>query len=320
MDRSTGETGKMDWRDRADRLAHVVAAAPIVTAFPLLQVVRTPAAPLARLEGAVATYLWHNLSCAFPSRVFVFGKSVITEHAPDLLALPNRTPNGVILPRRDTFYSFNMIQKALADIVETLGLLPRFSAVQVPCNVRLVEGALNAEVETRNYASTKIHTDVWNGEPINSILFNIPVLGDPRGVDLRFYEPKMFPNRLRVPLDDYALGQEVAASAQEYPADFEIGNIYISDALSLHRTLKRRHTLRLSLDFRALAGTLLRGETGDCSKSRAIYVEPDEWRACGSTRILASSDVIDAYQRRRAGQPLARESLSIFNMDDFPTE
>jgi len=234
--------------------------------------------------------------------------------------LPNRTPNGVLLPRRDTFHSFNMIHQALADAIDAAGLLASFSFVQIPCNVRIVSGAPDPEADARSYASSKMHTDVWNGEPVSSILFNIPVLGDPKAVDLRFYEPRQFPGELRVALRDYALGKPVTESAVEYPAKFEMGYIYISDALSLHRTLRVNPTLRVSLDFRSIARDLLAGESFDHSASRAVYVKPEAWRAAGLTTILASGEPLDAFQRRRAGQSVAREALSIVNVDDFPTE
>ena len=225
-----------------------------------------------------------------------------------------------MLPRRQTFLSFNMIHQVLAEIVEAAGMMAAFTHLQLPCNVRLVEGTPDPQADTRSYSSTKIHTDVWNGEPVSSILFNIPVLGDTDAVDLRFYEPHAFPKNLRVSLSDYTLGTDVAANVDEYPTAFEMRNMYISDALSLHKTLKRRSRLRLSLDFRAIARELLSDETADCSTSHAIYVTPEQWRACGSTIILGSGESVDAFQRRQAGQTVAHESLSLIDIDDFSEE
>lgn len=306
----------MDWSHRAQRLARIVGNASRANAFPLLHVVHMAEVASARLQAAVTTYLWQTLSKAFPDRAFDLDKRLIVRHARELLALPNRTPNGVILPRRETFQSFNMIHQELADIIDAAGLLPSFSYFQIPCNVRLVDGTLDPETAARSYASTKIHTDVWNGEPISSILFNIPILGDTKAVDLRFFEPTRFPKELQVRLGDYVLGQDVAASVIEYPAAFEIGRIYISDALSLHQTIKRASKLRLSLDFRAIARDLLPEESSDHSESRATYIDPVAWRHCGSTAILASGQPLDAFQKRRAGITLSPEPLSIVNIDE----
>jgi hypothetical protein len=283
-----------------------------------LKVIRMSSAAFARLEGAVATYLWQTLSRAFPAEIFTLGTALITEHARAILALPNRTPNGVVLARRETFHSFNMVHQALADAVEAAGILSSFSLFQLPCNVRVISGAADPQADKRSYASAKMHTDVWNGEPTSSILFNIPVLGDTQGVDLRFFEPTEFPENLRSLLRDYTLGREVAESAEEYPAVFEMGRMYVSDALSLHQTVKRRPTLRVSLDFRTIARELLPGESFEHGDSRAVYVASEAWRAGGSTTIIGSGEPLDAFQRRQSGEIVTRDALSIVNVDDFP--
>ena len=307
---------RLDLTERAKRLARVVARADVTADFPLLKVVRIAQPAFARLEAAVATYIWHSLSRAHPDRNFVLGSRVLTEHASEIRALPNRTPNGVLLPRRDTFQSFNLIHQALADVIEGSGLLGAFSFIQIPCNVRIVNGAPDPVADARSYASSKMHTDVWNGEPLSSILFNIPVLGDPKAVDLRFFEPRTFPPDMRRILDDYALGRAVTESAIEYPAKFEMGNMYISDALSLHKTLRVQPTLRVSLDFRTIARELVTDESDDHSESRAVYVRPEAWRVSGSTTILASGEPINAFQRRQAGEHIVRDVLSILDIDD----
>ncbi|HWE72303.1 MAG TPA: hypothetical protein VG328_04025 [Stellaceae bacterium] len=285
--------------------------------FPLLKVVRMPEEIFARLEGTALIYIWHSLCRAHPHRHFTLSPNVLREHVDEILTLPNRTPNGVLLPRRDTFHAFNMIHQALTNVLDAAGMLKSFASLQIPCNVRIVSGAPDPEADARSYASAKMHTDVWNGEPVSSILFNIPVLGDPKAVDLRFYEPRSFPEELRVGLRDYELGRGVTDSAVEYPAKFEMGHIYVSDALSLHRTLRVQPTLRVSLDFRAISRELLAGESADHSTSRAVYVAPEAWQAAGLTTILASGDPLDAFQRRAKGEAVAREALSVVAIDDM---
>ena len=317
IDRSEIASTWTDCQARGERLARIAGETKLAASFPLLQVVRMGDAQFARLEAATLAYLWHSLSAVFPERSFVLDRTLLVGHRDALLNLPNRTPNGVILPRRETFLSFNMIHQVLANVIEDAGMLTAFSHLQIPCNVRLVEGTPDRDTDARSYSSTKIHTDVWNGEPISSILFNIPVLGDPEAVDLRFYEPRNFPSKLRVALSDYKLGEAVSSSVVEYPVAFQMGHLFISDALSLHQTVKRRPALRLSLDFRAIARELLSGESADCSTSRAAYITPEVWRACGLTTILGSGEPLDGFQRRRAGEAVIREVLSIRNVDDL---
>jgi hypothetical protein len=305
---------------RARRLSRIVAHAAVTADFPLLKVIPIPEVELNRLQSAVAIYLWQSLSYAFPDGTFSLGETLATRYSDAILALPNRTPNGLILPRRETCQSFNLVHQSLANSVQSVGLNACFSAFQMPCNVRVIGGATNENADRRSYSSAKRHTDVWNGEPLSSILFNIPVLGDTEAADLRFFEPEAFPQEFQTLLDDYSLGGEIAKSAHEYPARFQLGSIYLSDSLSLHQTVKRSSALRVSLDFRTIAAELLPGESDDRSLSRAIYVSSEVWKAGGVTTVLVSGEPLDAFQRRQAGERVVREKISTFDIDDAPAE
>lgn len=305
---------------RARRLSRIVANASVSADFPLLKVIPIPELELNRLQGAVTVYLWQSLCYAFRDKPFALGDSLTARYGDEILALPNRTPNGLILPRRETAQSFNLVHRALAESIARVGLDGWFSAYQIPCNVRVIGGAASESADRRSYSSAKRHTDVWNGEPISSILFNIPVLGDTDAADLRFFEPAAFPEEFQVLLDDYSLGEEIAQNAREYATPFTLGSIYLSDSLSLHQTVKRRPTLRVSIDFRTIAEELLPGEDADRGLSRAVYVTSAVWKAAGSTTQLVSGEPLDAFQRRQAGETVVRDKISLFDIDDTPTE
>lgn len=305
---------------RAERLSRIVTHADVTADFPLLKVIPIPERELHRLRSAVAIYLWQSLSYAFPEKVFSLGETLTTLHGDAILALPNRTPNGLVLPRRETWQSFNLVHQALAASVERVGLSDCFSAFQIPCNVRVIGGASNEKADQRSYSSAKRHTDVWNGEPLSSILFNIPVLGDTEAADLRFFEPEAFPQEFQTLLDDYSLGSEIARSARVYPTKFQLGSIYLSDSLSLHQTIKRGPALRVSLDFRTIAAELLPGESDDPGLSRAIYVSSDVWKTGGATTVLVSGEPLDAFHRRQAGEQVARDKIATFDIDIAPPE
>src|SRR5271167_1660193 len=102
-----GSTSTADWSERAQRLRKITAKAEVSADFPLVKAVQMSRPAFARLEGAVTTYLWHSLSRAYPDCVFPLDRTLIEKHASDILAMPNRTPNGVLLPRSETFLSFN---------------------------------------------------------------------------------------------------------------------------------------------------------------------------------------------------------------------
>lgn len=302
----------MDRAGRARRLDKLVGNNGLLPSGALVKALRLPEPVFAQLRGAVTAYLWHSLAQGYPQQAFAPNDALLDRHAAAILGLPNRTPNGVLLPRFETFLSFNLIHQALARMFEAMGFFPALAKLQRACNVRIVSGAADAQAEKRPYASSKLHTDVWAGEPLGSLLFNILLLGEPDAVDLDFFEPESFPERLLKPIEDYDLGKEMAQRAPRAPIRSELGIVLISDSLSLHQTIKRRPGYRVSIDFRAIPRTLLAGETDDSSHSRAGYIDADQWRRGGATTILTSGEPLDGFYRRQRGETIER-------VERFPT-
>jgi hypothetical protein len=302
-------------KKRAQRLGRIVRGTRLRDDTRLVKVVELPPATLTRLQGAAATYVWHSLSQAYPTRDFVLSHDVLEAYADDVVALPNRTPNGVLLPRRETFLAFNLVQQALVSALIDLGIAPRFSACQMPCNVRIASGVRDAAAEQRPYASSKVHSDLWYGEPLAAILMNVPLLGDPASVGMDFFEVESFPPSLMRILCDYEEGRALAEGARRLPIEFAHGGLYVSDALALHQTIKRDQGIRLSLDFRCIARELLPGED-DGKPLHKRYVDPAIWQRSGSTLVLGDGYPLDAFQRRSRGEAASPAALDIVAIDD----
>jgi|SRR5579875_1858702 len=306
----------MDREARGERLERLVSNSASAAGNALVKALRPSSAVFDQLRGAVTAYIWHTLTQAYPGQRFAPDDGLLSRHSAAIMALPNRTPNGVLLPRSETFLSFNLVHQALARTFGELGIYPGLSRIQRSCNVRILSGTPNAEAEARPLASSKLHTDIWAGEPLGSVLFNILVLGEPDAVDLEFFEPDSFPESLLKPIEDYELGKEMANRSTKCPLKCELGVVYISDSLSLHKTVKRRPGYRVSIDLRAIPSTLLPGESSDSSSSRAEYVDTETWRRIGTTIILTSADPLDSFHRRQRGENIAREaSFSLTNLD-----
>ena len=296
--------------ERGQRLSRIVSHAPQAHGARLVKGIRLSDTAFCRLQSAAAIYVWHSLSQGNPDRSFVLSNCVLEEYSADVLALPNRTPNGLLLPRRETFLSFNLVQQALTAALVDLGLDAPFESVQSPCNVRIVSGAASAD-DNRPYAASKIHTDIWYGEPLRSILFNLPLLGDPAAVAMDFLEPDDFPIALRRVLPDYNDGREISARAARLPMRFDLGVLYVSDSLSLHQTMRRGPGIRLSLDWRAIPRERLDGEADEVITSRAIYVPAETWREGGATLVFADGDPIDGFQRRARGEQVTPAEIKV---------
>jgi hypothetical protein len=283
----------------------------------LVKVMRLKDTDLCRLKGAAAVYLWHSLNAAFPDQSFDLGPDGLTRYQFFVERLPNRTPNGVLLPKSETFLSYNVLQSELVGVLSNLGILGGFSHFQVPCNVRIVVGKDNLGANQRAYSSSKIHTDLWNGEPHHSILFNVPLLGDPKSVSMAFFEPSSFPAEIACRLNDYNLGQTVVDSSHQCNCGFELGHVYVSDSFSLHQTVRAGDGIRLSLDFRALTREVLAGESANIDDSNAEYVAANKWLQAGKQLILTASDPLDSFHRRRRGEKVALRPVSMLAIKEL---
>ena len=297
--------------DRGERLKRIAGNLPLADQSRLVKAVSLPANCLNRLQTAAATYVWHSLSQAYPDHSFDLSTQVLEAYETAVLALPNKTPNGLLLPRRETFLSFNLVQQALAATMVSLKLDRSFEAFQSPCNVRIVSGAADAKADSRPYASSKIHTDVWYGEPLCSILFNLPLLGNSGAVAMEFFEPESFPPEFQKSLSDYENGRKIAESAERLPMQFDIGTLYVSDSLSLHQTVRRATGIRLSLDWRAIPRERLSSEADEKIRSRATYVDTERFLAGGSTLVFADGDPLDAFIRRARGEDVGSAHIEV---------
>jgi hypothetical protein len=302
-------------QDRGQRLARIATDLQLADQARLVKAITLPPHCFNRVQTAAAAYVWHSLSQAYPRRAFELSTRVLEQYSDDILALPNRTPNGLLLARRETFLSFNLVQQALAAAIREMKLDRLFEAFQSPCNIRIVSGDASAMADSRPYASSKIHTDVWYGEPLRSILFNLPVLGNSSAVAMEFFEPDNFPVELQKPLADYNDGQKVSERAERLPMQFDIGVLYMSDSLSLHQTVRRKPGIRLSLDWRAIPRERLAGEVEGQIQSRASYVPTERFLEGGSTLVFTDGDPLDAFVRRSRGEQVDRARIETVPLD-----
>jgi hypothetical protein len=300
--------------DRGDRLNRIAGALPLADQSRLVKAIPLPQHSFERLQTAVSIYVWHSLSQAYPDRIFALTPTVLEDYSDAVATLPNRTPNGLLLPRRETFLSFNLVQQALASAIAAMKLDLAFEAFQSPCNIRIVSGAADVKADSRPYASSKIHTDVWYGEPLRSILFNLPLLGNSTAVAMEFFEPDTFPVELQKRLADYTDGQQVSTQAERLPMRFDLGVLYVSDSLSLHQTVRREPGIRLSLDWRAIPRDRVANEAGETIEPGGNYVSTERFLKGGSTLIFTDGDPLDSFLRRSRGETVDRADIKIVSL------
>src|SRR5581483_2601909 len=97
-------------QERAQRLRDVSQGMSVRRAFPLLVEIAVPDDLLAMLRRVTALYILASLRCAQPARVFDL--DLLNVHGEDILRLPNRTPNGKLIAKREIALEFNLVKIA----------------------------------------------------------------------------------------------------------------------------------------------------------------------------------------------------------------
>jgi hypothetical protein len=280
--------------ERGRRLECVVAGAPVVNTRPLLPVLAIGDAERQRVRSALNIFLWQCLAQAQSNRAIVLSDDMLRDYGADIAALPNVTPNGLILPKRENLSGFNMVQKEAIGAFDALGISDRIARVQYPVNVRLQSGLPDAAIDRRPRASSKPHSDIWAGDPSSGILVFLSVLGDPIVSGIHFYRPKAFPASFLRPLDDYNEGLPLMGDATEI-GRFDESGWFLADSYVLHQTVKAGAGLRISLDFRFISKERVPSDTDEDATRRPFFISVAEWKRLGSSTLITTQESMHSF-------------------------
>lgn len=297
----------MPFPDRSERLLKIVKGLKLSRDLPLLKATRIPELHFHKLKTAVNHYLYGTLTGFYPDERFEFSEEMLTRYASAIEKLPNITPNGLLLPKKETFLFYNQLHRAVADAFEALGFEKKAEMIHAPVNVRIVNGKKAEGVDSRPRASTKIHSDIWAGEPTSAIMVFFPVCGDTENICVRFLEPREFSGEWIRPLKDFLEGEALAKGAIEYEdCPFRPGEVLLTDPFLLHQTVKKREGLRLSIDFRFLAKEKVDSDVVVFGERMKNYVSFQEWRCYGRTKLLTTEDPLRDFH----GEDVVRDGYA----------
>jgi hypothetical protein len=292
----------------------MLAGGSVLGREPLLAEVGIPRPLFDILAAAVKQYLYLSLTTAFPAQAFEYDVDLLTAYKDQITALPNITPNGLLLPKQETYIGYNLIHRYVAKIVQGMRLEKHIEAIHLPVNIRIVHGKPNPKVDSRPRASVKLHSDIWAGELTNAIMIFLPVFGDMDKVGIEFFEPPpVFQADFLRPLPDFDEGACLLAGARKYRCQLRPGKAYLIDPYVLHRTLKQQDALRLSLDFRFLARQSLASDVQIATEREKNYISLEEWCDVGKHRLLACDGPLAEYAGGSPGpadQGMARNAYA----------
>ncbi|MFP6734638.1 MAG: hypothetical protein VB959_12430 [Rhodospirillales bacterium] len=281
--------------DRAGRLARICGPAPLDQDFPLLKSLSVDAPLFRRLKAAVNLYLYVTLDSYYQDRDFDLASDLVETERQALAGLPNITPNGLVLPKRQSTAAYNLVHQAVAEIFAAFRLPEHAAAVHAPVNIRLVSGRPDAAIDGRPRASAKMHSDMWAGEPAGAIMVFLPVFGATGKTGIKWIEPLAFPEDLMGPLDDFDAGAHLTLGGREYDAGLSPGSLLLADPFLIHATQKNSDSLRLSIDFRFLPIETLASDAPAPGTRFGNYLAPNHWADIGAGRVLTSDAPLADY-------------------------
>ena len=280
---------------RAERLAHISAQLPLSQDYPLLKSAHLPDRSANALRDSLCKYIHATLTANYPEHDIPLSATILEDCADLITALPNVTPNGIVLPKQETYLSHMMLHREVVRVFEAAGLPEHIEAIQAPINVRLVSGRPDSTIDSRARASAKFHTDIWAGEPASGFMVFLPILGDTKNIGIRWVEANGIPADFRQSISDFDEGRHLIEGGTEYPVEFRNGDVLLSDPLLIHATQKNGGQLRISIDVRCITKTKIADDEATPGTRRDYYFPYNVWRDIGLGHILTTSARLEPY-------------------------
>lgn len=199
------------------------------------------------LRSAAATYM----SRCLPELRFVIDEpAILGEFLRQRAALKNVTPNGMIVPKRELVFEYNMIVKAFTDIISELNIADFIASWHIPLNLRYKDGEVVKENLLREHATEVVHSDSWAGESADSVAVYIPIFGDIGHNFIELYDPpEDFSEQWLKPLQTYLDGAGIAARYRKIGIQQKPGHVYLADFGTMHATTRvGKSGARVSID------------------------------------------------------------------------
>jgi len=197
------------------------------------------------LIQSVKEYLLTALSLAY-SKEFIWSDSFLEKNNDLIMKLPNKTPNGIIKPKKEIASHFSKIQNNLNNILNELGIYSHIKQAAIP-NLRYKSSIEANETKSRPYYTSKYHSDAWVGH-IGDNQTLIGVLGDVDNNTVEFNEPINVHDNYLHKAESFDEGNTRYESFK-YIGTLSKQTLAIMDHACLHRTLINEGAKpRLSID------------------------------------------------------------------------
>jgi hypothetical protein len=152
----------------------------------------------------------------------------------------NRTPNGKIVPKKEITKQYAKVITSYRDVILSMNFESKIKKWIFPI-VRYKDIKIDKKFNNRPNRSELPHSDAWAGWDANSILIQIPLLGDTNSNRVMYYEmpDKIEKNWFTKKTYKYAQIQ-FARLCKPINHHYKKGYVYLSDILAVHKTVKSK--------------------------------------------------------------------------------
>lgn len=275
-----------NYPDRANRLNNILSDTSRTITLPLFHEAFIPKNLFAALQEHCIQFLLSSLRIADPTYLYSHDINILEIYKQEILNLPNMTPNGLVLPKKDNFLAYNQLHHTVCRIFKNLNIDKHVKLIHAPINIRIINGK-TSNADSRPRASSKLHSDIWAGEFSNTVMVFLTVLGDVENNGIEFYEPtERFHKEFCKPLNDYLEGATLEKESTRYDCSLKAGFTYFTDPFLLHRTIKKSPKLRLSIDFRFVPYAKCPTDIEVETQRHKNYISLDKWYEIGVNNLL----------------------------------
>ena len=243
-----------------------------------------------KLQNAVMYYVWDCLISSNPDLDIKIDSNFYKNYEEVIKELPNITPNGLLVPKKENLLSFNKLQKIIYQEFEKNNLNNKIDKVQFPVKIRIQSGSFGGDKRPRS--SEKKHTDIWAGDPSGAIIVFLHIAGDYENIGINFFEPSNFPKELLNTLDDYDKGNSKIGKLKKLDVKYDDSGWIFADPFIIHQTYKNVNSIRISLDFRFIPNEKIDSDTYEDENRKPYFISPSLWSKYGDSKILASKQTL----------------------------
>lgn len=217
-------------------------------------------------------------------------------YSEDIKTLPNITPNGLMMSKKETACSYNAVLKSASKLVRYLGLDHTCEKIHFPINIRIRWGNPSADQLSRPYASTKWHSDIWAGESSENVMLHTPIFGDfvSNGIGIAKNPDSFYPDYVK-DLNDFNDASPILKDLKEYDLSMKVGNSYLLDSFLLHRTRHGDPNLRGILSFPLVPKQKLESDIYHNPLRDENYLLSNLWDGIGEDLFVVSDKKLEPY-------------------------